>query len=118
MNDPAVIEYIATRCSALYLVWVSMLSDDTAPERQKLKDQFSQTSMAFQKVALAARMTGSKTQLEAAAQAVGKSLTAISMIYGQRISDIKTLNNDMFSDPLIKGDYAACKAISDKLVGR
>jgi hypothetical protein len=105
-NDPAALGYVAIRCSALYLVFAAMLDDETAPERQQQKASFLQASETFQSVALKMRMTGTTTTLQEAARNEGQTLTAVSLLYNERIKQTKALTNNMFSDPLIEGDFS------------
>ena len=114
-KDPAALGYVATRCSALYLVFSAMLEDEVAPERQKQRQSFMQASLKFQEIALKARMTGTTTALKDAGRDVGQTQNAVALLYNERITHAKTLSNNMFSDPLISGDFNACKVLLNGL---
>jgi hypothetical protein len=110
-KDPVALGYVAIRCSSLYLVFVAMLDDETAPERQQRKAVYAQASETFQRIAFSMRMAGTTTTAESAVRDVGQSLTAISRLYQDRIRQAKDLNNNMFSDSLILGDFNGCETL-------
>lgn len=111
-NDPVALGYVAIRCSALYLVFTAMLDGETAPERQQQKASFFEASEKFQGVALKMEMAGTTTALKEAAQHIGQTLTAMSLLYKERIIQTKNLTNNMFDDFLIAGDYSTCQKLA------
>lgn len=114
-KDPVALGYVAIRCSALYLVFSAMLQDEIGPERQQQRESFTQASLKFQEIALKAQMTGTTTALKDAGRDVGQTLTSVSLLYNDRIKRAKALNNNMFSDPLIAGDFNTCKTLLSHL---
>jgi hypothetical protein len=110
-KDPAALGYVASRCSALYLVFAKNLEGETDPERQKFKAEAASAGEQFMGVAVKSMMRGTTIEMKAALARTSKIVVELGNLYTDRISTARLHTNNMFSDALIAGDWAICKGL-------
>jgi hypothetical protein len=112
--DPAAFGYVASRCSALYLVFAKNLEGETDPERQEFRAQALKAGEKFMGVAVQSMMSGTTIGMPAALARTRIIVVELGNLYTDRISTARLLTNNMFSDVLIAGDWAICKGLNAK----
>ena len=113
-KDPVALGYIASRCSALYAVFTKGVEAETDPERQGAYTEWTQTAENFMSMATRLMMSGATITFKDALDREKVIVVKLGNIYSDRIEDARLRTNNMFSDPLIFGDFTVCRALAQR----
>ena len=114
-TDPAALGYIAERCSALYAVFGKNLEGETDPERQRIMAEVHSSAEKFMGLAARQMMRGTRIEMKDAFARTANIVIQLGNLYADRIDAVRLRTNNMFTDPLIAGDFATCKGLVSML---
>jgi hypothetical protein len=107
-------QYSLTRCSAFYVMMLSVLNNENDPQSITLKKQLSSIQNRTFLVAHAIDEGGRKQKTKDLSQGyVWKTITRIVQLYSARVQEAQALTGDLFTDPIVASDGETCRALAE-----
>jgi hypothetical protein len=110
-TDPPTLQYVAIRCSALYVALAKALDGETAPDRVKLMNNLLDKSTNSFGTAVNIERRSPTKNTDANIKDISKKVQTLAYIYVDKMKDARLRMGSFWEDKIVSGDYKICEAI-------
>ncbi|MGB8901472.1 MAG: hypothetical protein WCC90_20510 [Methylocella sp.] len=110
-TDPPTLQYVAKRCSALYVALAKALDGETAPDRVKLMKELLDKSTNSLGTAVNIELGNPTKNTDANVKDIPKQAQMLANIYVDKMRDARLRLGSFWEDKIVSGDYKICEVI-------
>jgi hypothetical protein len=113
-DDLRTVEYIAVRCSALYIAFAKALDNETQADRIRTKEDFKTISSNFMGTANNIEVNTKDKGTDTRIKELPHQVLKLANIYIDRMSDYRLRLGNGMLDPIVKADVSVCQPMARK----
>jgi hypothetical protein len=113
-SDPPTVQYIAVRCSSLYLALAKALDNETKPNLVAMKEDFKTISLNFLNSAANIELKHRNKGTDAYIKDLPHQLLLLTNIYTDHMTDARLRFGNLWNDPVVAADRDICQPMARK----